>query len=640
MAKKIPWLCALALSNVVASAPNDFETSEYLRSGGLSLIQASSAYNRGYTGRDVIVAVMDTGIDLSHHKFQDKLFSGYDLQNNQPVSRDTEYHGTHVAGIIAAQRTGRGMHGVAYDAKILPVRILGEGIEEDAFHDAKMAQAIAYSYEHRARISNNSWGYLEVGERGYQSVLIDELSRSDLESQMPKQLSAYQEAVLKHDQVFVFAAGNLVNMFANQHDPSFMAALPERFPELKANWLAVVNVDQDGIVHESSHYCGRAKEWCLSAPGSDIFSTMPIRTYQRATGTSMAAPHVSGALAVLIEAFPNLSGSQLTQRLLVTADKSEQYADSRIYGAGLLNLDAATQPIGFLGLPIGSMVSEGTTALRLKQWFEGYAFSLTDWLSKKQVMVLDSFDLAPFYLPATALLEVRETPPPLTKVWEEPEVPYFQGDGLRFGMRPQNNRWGWQLWKNTNQQAGMLSYQWPLENHYFRWQSGTLSEAQQVLGFTLPKGVIRQTVTAWNGVEAGWHWDAQWKVLAGWQRGISHIQHARSTSSWLTFRAPLTTQSHYIGTQYEGEKHGWNFMLRQPLHVVHGKAHIRLPVGVTREGVIQYEESSVSLKSASVSPIIEMGYRYQWRDRLSFKGNLATRSVHDRTVEVSMTWDL
>jgi len=104
----------------------DFETSEYSNQYGLGKIKASSIYADGYSGSSVTVAVIDTGVDLDHPDLVDNIASGgYDYvdgdSNANPNGQGSYMsHGTHVAGIIAGMKNSSGMHGVAYNAKILP----------------------------------------------------------------------------------------------------------------------------------------------------------------------------------------------------------------------------------------------------------------------------------------------------------------------------------------------------------------------------------------------------------------------------------------------------------------------------------------------------------------------------------------
>ena len=105
-------------------SPGDFETAEYDAQAGLALINASDAYARGLTGAAIIIGLLDSGLDVTHPEFEGRIApGGFNVAANNDDVSDPIGHGTHVGGIIAANRDGNGMHGVAYDALLLPIRL-------------------------------------------------------------------------------------------------------------------------------------------------------------------------------------------------------------------------------------------------------------------------------------------------------------------------------------------------------------------------------------------------------------------------------------------------------------------------------------------------------------------------------------
>jgi subtilisin family serine protease len=142
--------------------------------------------------------------------------------------------------------------------------------------------------------------------------------------------------------------------------------MPYYLTELLGHSLAVVSVDSEtGVIADSSNRCGVAKDFCLAAPGGNIviaYTTsatdpglydstdscvLDNSCYAVGGGTSYAAPFVSGGLALLAQHFGNqLGNTEILQRVLMTADKSGIYADQSVYGQGLMDLDAASKPVG------------------------------------------------------------------------------------------------------------------------------------------------------------------------------------------------------------------------------------------------------------------------------------------------------
>ena len=375
--------------------PADFETPEYRAQSGLGLISAAAIYARGGTGKGVTVGVFDSGASPEHPELAGKyVFTGA-ASDLEPV--DDSGHGTHVAGIVAARRDGTGMHGVAYDARLASYRITDpEG--NVVATDPERAVGIDEMRRRGIHIVNNSWAADET---------ILDMTRSEIAERIPESLAAYQS--------YVAAGGVQVWSSLNQRGSpvSFYAGAPARFPELEKGWLAVVAVDLEGREASYTSRCGVAADWCLAAPGGDragpgaaagargVYSTVPPRGYGRKVGISMAAPHVAGALAALKSLFPNLSYQALRDRLLFTADDSGPYADESIFGQGLLDLDAASRPVGATSFPLGAD-DRGEVATT-----EGAAVvlppaALSRYLTGRHILVLDAWQRAPFLVPAAA----------------------------------------------------------------------------------------------------------------------------------------------------------------------------------------------------------------------------------------------
>jgi hypothetical protein len=304
----------------------------------LAMIKAPVAFSRGYTGAGQIVAVFDSGLDTKNNQFKGRIAGpGYDAVTGRVgVTTDSMWHGTFVSGIIAPNRDGIGMVGVPYGAKLLPVRIVNAN-GSITVSDAQLATGIRYATQAGARIFNNSWNT---------STSIQSLPKATLNAALPSTLSAYRAAV-SAGAIIVFAVGN-----DGKSEPGLYAALPYYYPELRPGWLAAVALDSSGAIASYSNRCGSAAAWCLSAPGTNIISVYN-GGYGMASGTSFAAPELSAAAAVLKQEFPYLTNQQILAILFQSANKSGIYANSAIYGQGLLDLDRATQPIGTLMVKSG-----------------------------------------------------------------------------------------------------------------------------------------------------------------------------------------------------------------------------------------------------------------------------------------------
>lgn len=340
-------LFILASSSGFAATPTSYQTTEYNFSYALAAIKASDAYARGFTGAGQIVAVFDSGVTAANADLQGRLTGpGWDaIAGHMGAWGDSNGHGTFVSGIIAAGKNSYGMHGVAYDARIMPIRIINPD-GSITLSDAKMATAIRYALSHGARIFNNSWN---------SSSTIYRVTKAQLNTWMPQELAAYRIAA-NNNAIIVFAAGN-----DSKFNPGFYAALPVLYPELQRGWIAAVATEEDGSLAYYSNKCGSAANWCIAAPGSRLSSTLGAG-YGIGSGTSFSAPVVAGAVAILKQRWPGLANHQIKSILFSTANKGGIYANRAIYGQGMLDLEKATRPTGVTSVPARSGASVSTTA--------------------------------------------------------------------------------------------------------------------------------------------------------------------------------------------------------------------------------------------------------------------------------------
>ena len=379
----------------------------------LARICAGAAYARGATGSGINVAVIDTGIALYgsgnnyHLDFggnNDSLPSskivtptGSDNVNSDNIPNDDNGHGTHVAGIIGADNDNQadspivtnGMHGVAYESKLY---IFKAGDSDGAFADAAIANSLSEAITAGVDIINNSYGdSAEIG--------VDCNSASSCETAIGSSVYTQMEAVGAADIINVWAAGN-----DSKDNPSVLAGAHLYDTDFKNLSIAVVAVGTDGKIASYSNKCGVVAAYCVAAPGSAIYSAWYFANgYHIATsGTSMAAPMVSGALALVKHEFSSLTNTQVVSRLLTTALDTDEYSQSAIYGHGLINLNTATAAVGSLQTIGGSnLLDDPNTSyndLVNNTFTSSAAFSnaLNAAISGQTMEVYDSFDRANF----------------------------------------------------------------------------------------------------------------------------------------------------------------------------------------------------------------------------------------------------
>jgi subtilisin family serine protease len=377
---------------------------EYTAQYGLASINALSLNDADYTGSGVKLAIVDSGINSSHSEFSGRTISGYDFSTGTGgYSSDVNGHGTHLASIAAGNRDAIGMRGVAYDATLYSYKLLNDS-GSVTMTDALYASLFNRHVTDSIKVSNNSWG---------SSSAITSTSAAYLSSTYPLGIAAMQAAV-SAGTIFVWAAGN-----SGLLQPSIQAGLPYYVSGLLGQWLAVVDVDSSNTETAYTNRCGVAATWCVTAPGSTIYAAQSNGTYVTYSGTSMAAPHVSGVLAALIQAFPALTPAQIVTRLTSTASLSGltsyngctlatcgSATMSAIFGFGLINSTDAMSRIGSWVLPNGkNYYSDGTYVVTTSSAVlpAGLSSSATQAIKNREFVVFDSFDGANFKVKGSEL---------------------------------------------------------------------------------------------------------------------------------------------------------------------------------------------------------------------------------------------
>ncbi|MCP4702290.1 MAG: S8 family serine peptidase, partial [Gammaproteobacteria bacterium] len=252
--------------------------------------------------------IPDNGIDDDANGFIDDVY-GWDFVNEDNDPSDDHGHGTHVAGTIAAAGdNGIGITGVNRSGKIMALKFIsanGSGYVSDAI------EAVEYAAQMGVQCTNNSWG-----GGGYSRALYDAINATD-------------------DALFIAVAGN---GYGRDIDVS---------PYYPASYDLdnIIGVCSSDFRDRLSYFSNRGRESVdLCAPGSRIFSTLPGNRYGSLSGTSMAAPHVAGAVSLLWSAFPELSAVQIKAQLMAFADRISGLAGISVTG-GRLNLHKAIDKV-------------------------------------------------------------------------------------------------------------------------------------------------------------------------------------------------------------------------------------------------------------------------------------------------------
>ncbi|MEQ1833500.1 MAG: S8 family serine peptidase, partial [Candidatus Eisenbacteria bacterium] len=304
------------------------------QTGGLvgADINAEPVWDRFTGDPELLIADLDTGAEYDHPDLEANIWTnpgeipgngldddqngyiddvhGYDFANHDGDPRDDNGHGTHTAGTIAAVgNNGVGVSGVVWRGKLVVLKFLsasGSGPTSGA------VEALQYAVRMGVRVSNNSWN------GGFYSRALEDA------------IIAAGDA----GHLFVAAAGN--SRTNNDITPSYPAALPEDCV------LTVAATDHADQLAGFTNYGATTVD--LAAPGVDILSTVPGATYRLLSGTSMAAPHVTGAAALLMGRFPGMSASEVKSRLMRFVDVRPGLSGRCVSGGRLNVALAASDP--------------------------------------------------------------------------------------------------------------------------------------------------------------------------------------------------------------------------------------------------------------------------------------------------------
>ncbi len=294
--------------------PND---SSYSSQWALNKIEAEEAWDIKIRDEDVTVAVLDTGADLSHPDLSGRLLPGYDFVNNDSIPGDDHGHGTHCAGIIAAQANNdAGIAGLSWKSKIMPLKVLG-ATGSGALDG--VALAIIYAADKGVRVIS-----LSLGTYHYSNTLKEAVDY------------AYNKGSL-----VIAAAGN-----DSTSQPSYPAG--------HENAMAVSATNKND---SAAYYSNSGSYIEISSPGGEmsslhdpggIYSTMPTypvtmnnsgysRDYDYLQGTSMACPYVAALAAFIFSRNPNLTNERVRTIIRDSADDLGPAGFDTVYGYGRIN---------------------------------------------------------------------------------------------------------------------------------------------------------------------------------------------------------------------------------------------------------------------------------------------------------------
>ena len=460
----------------VERAAKQFRSGGYENQWGLATIRADIGYAnlRLLKGKDAKpgagakVGVFDTEIAPKHPAFVGQRIEVKEVRgsgSNAPESLalGRYSHGTAVASVIIASPEVwdvelRNFPGIAWgaDLKMFSVgRLSASGVRTFSPLPRRLHDDSKKAQEYREILPQVDFLNISIGRHG----IIDDYTEKDIAGLFGKRIEVWTQAGRVEKTILVWSAGNLhgkkcvLSTFParceknpSETDPELSklvgrvradsvdieSGIPLYFPKLRGHTIATIAVDKSGRIAYFSNRCGSAADWCIAAPGVGVrivrYKTkkgssgakLPSYDVGVLSGTSLAAPMVVGTLAVMKGLFGDqLSNTDLVVRLFATANKTGQYADKKVYGQGLLDLGAATSPVGEPVIVVVGSIVGGGVPLAMTSLASGKAFgdSLLRSVAGEGVVTFDalgapfSYDLESFvgYAKSSSLQERLQT---------------------------------------------------------------------------------------------------------------------------------------------------------------------------------------------------------------------------------------
>ena len=687
---------AAALAGEIRGRP------DFSQQWGLAAIKADKAYahlalvegDDVRPGEGQTIGIIDSGIDETHPVFEGTTITEELLQGASDETGDEFSHGTAVASVIAAPRPPlpypNVAHGVAWGADLAVFAIaIGTEPEPGHFNPVPLAALKSEDAESAAVFRHVlAWegarGRLDFLNLSFEYPgLIDYYPEADLRANHGETIEVLAQADADEKTILVWGAGNAHGAKCTQneaycvqgevdaHTVGILAGLPVHIEELRGHSLAVVATSEDGTIADFSNRCGSAAQWCLAAPGEGILAaysgpgpdgSAEVHRMARVDGTSFAAPMVTGGLAVMRHFFRDqLSNTALVARLLATADSSGRYADAAVYGHGLMDLGAATSPVGtnrfsLAGTVEGESAPLATTGLVAGGALgDGFAHSLAG----REIAAFDALG-APFWFDLGDFASVRDD----DSMWAQlrdfmaptTELP---GLGARpiVSLRREQGTWIPRNEEPVGLQFGLLVttagaegghlglaehaltlsleglggltatafstegtdgvspasgalLSWSAGDTPFALRAGWLAERDEMLG-TSGRGAFGDLSA--NAVFAGI--DAQtelggWKLFGGAEIGTVS---ADWDDGLIADVSPLATSSfafHVMRTL--GDHMGLRLSISQPLRVESGQATLSVPTGRTKEGDVLRRAVSADLSPTGRQIDIAARWHRRW----------------------------
>ena len=652
-----------------------YETDEYQENGNgfaggsAKQVNASSAYSRGWTGKGSIVAVADTGYDTDHTEFDGQVIATKDYYGNG--IQDNHGHGSHVLGTILAKKDGTGMHGVAYDANAIVIKIGDQ--RSVSLDDA--ATGFSWAADQGAIVGNLSAN--SNYDRGFRNSItkitdntykttstIYDYGNGNYYNNMTT--DAWKASTDK-GLVLVNSAGNqgldisaMPGWFATETDTDGNLVLGGKV--LIVGSYNFNTNSMDSWSNRAGHLCRvvvdnactdtyKTSDFYVLAPGN-TYSTNNNGSYGNMSGTSMAAPIVTGQVAVLHQMWPHMKGENLVKLVTTTADKDITGYDVNIHGQGIVDFDEATKPQGAIGIPTTGRVDGAISSISTTS--ASGSGSIGSAISDVQIMVLDDFDRDYYmnlgnsftvqdnrkYSDVEMLVDNKNTFLPHQQMYGS----FAQGGQYDLAK---NYNFGFYTGENGNGDYSLNVGKDFYINNKFKLKTslGHMSEQETWLGNSsdgaFAVGDNNDTTSANIGVA----YQLGNNVLTlDYSKGFTDVN--TTDNSLIKSFSDIETESYRLAYEIHKDTHttfGWSFSL--PSHITSGTMDLEVAESVNLDGTINYTNIDSNLTQGTKEKNIGFYYNKSGEEELDASFNFTAEYRMDKSgvanndgVEVGMNF--
>jgi subtilisin family serine protease len=610
----------------------------------LRVINASAAWDRGYTGKGSLILIIDSGINPTHSEFAGSVAYTKIFNKSKFGINDQTGHGTRMAGAAAANWDGVGMAGVAPDAQLAIAKVT----DKNAIGFSQVKQAVAWGASIDATVANISantrymsqftGSFYQLADGSWANNNATYIAnyyngRRSTGFYLGEDPKSWAKALGNSEMVIVNSAGNSGRRFPENPAPMAYATRPDGTLYLNGQMLVVgaFDIPSNTIANYSNkagHLCQgfnivngtctdtyRMSDFFILAPGNLFSPGKTGDTYVIGTGTSEAAAVVSGAVAVVRQQWPLMTGANIVKLLTATANKNIANYDKDVMGAGLLDLEKATRPFGQIGIPIDGRY--GKTAPVDGVFSTNTSGGLASVSSLSAVMVVDEFG-RDYYVDLSSAANAKRPRAdfnPIAKAnFYEDYNPYTKLNHYTFNGATASGAFDVKMSLNDFTNNMMFESGKAIElNKYSKMRIGfgMMNEQNAWMGNQISGslGRVSGSITQFMNVSGVYNFNRNLSAFgSAW---LGYTQANLQNPGLITNVSNTQSYSWNVGLDYTKKSHSFGATFSQPVTVYQGTVDVNVPVGYNANGTIAYDRTTANISPSVLEHNLGIYYKYK-----------------------------